>query len=240
METKNKTINDREIRYGVWNVSKRSEDETEGKEEKDDGYYHLEGKAVCFDDPTVLYTKEQTGNDFDISEVMEKDCFNEADISDVVLNVNHGEGNFGVARTRNKTLALDIRDDGVYINAKLKKDNPRCEQFYRDVSDGLLDRMSFAFTIDDEEYEEETHTYHVRKVGKVFDVSAVEFPAYGNTSISATRSADLEKLADELESRHRLAEVAEKRKEVMDLIEMGLASAGEPKEDGNGGSPKGD
>lgn len=239
MEIKNKTINDREIRFGVWNISKRSEDE-EKKESEDDGYYHLEGKAVCFDDPTVLYTKEQTGNDFDISEVMEKDCFNEADISDVVLNVNHGEGNFGVARTRNKTLELDIRDDGVYINAKLKKDNPRCEQFYRDVSDGLLDRMSFAFTIDDEEYDEESHTYHVRKVGKVYDVSAVEFPAYGNTSISTTRSADLEKLADELESRHRLAEVADKRKEVMDLIEASLASAGEPKEDGNDGSPKGD
>lgn len=239
MEIKNKTINDREIRFGVWNVSKRSEDNTEGKDE-DDGYYHLEGKAVCFDDPTVLYTKEQTGNDFDISEVMEKDCFDEADISDVVLNVNHGDGNFGVARTRNKTLALDIRDDGVYINAKLKKDNPRCEQFYRDVSDGLLDRMSFAFTIDDEEYDEESHTYHVRKVGKVFDVSAVEFPAYGNTSISAMRSADLEKLAGELESRRKMAEVAEKRKEVMDLIETGLASAGEPKEGGGDGSPKGE
>lgn len=239
MEIKNKTINDREVRFGVWNVSKRSEGE-EKKESEDDGYYHLEGKAVCFDDPTILYTKEMTGNDFDISEVMEKDCFNEADISDVVLNVNHGEGNFGVARTRNKTLSLDIRNDGVYINAKLKKDNPRCEQFYRDVSDGLLDRMSFAFTIDDEEYDEESHTYHVRKVGKVYDVSAVEFPAYGNTSISAARSADLEKLADELESRHRMAEVVEKRKEVMDLIEKSLPPAGEPKKDDTDGSPKGE
>lgn len=238
MEIKNKTINDREVRFGVWNVSKRDEEREEKKE--DDGYYHLEGKAVCFDDPTILYTKEMTGNDFDISEVMEKDCFNEADISDVVLNVNHGEGNFGVARTRNKTLSLDIRDDGVYINAKLKKDNPRCEQFYRDVSDGLLDRMSFAFTIDDEEYDEESHTYHVRKVGKVYDVSAVEFPAYGNTSISATRSADLEKLADELESRHRMAEVVEKRKEVMDLIEKSLPPTGEPKKDDTDGSPKGE
>lgn len=219
-------LNDREIRYGVWNVSKR--DEEQEQKQEDDGYYHLEGKAVCFDDPTVLYKAEQTGNDFDISEVMEKDCFNDADVSDVVLNVNHGEGNIGVARTRNKTLVLDIRDDGVYISAKLKKDNPRCEQFYRDVSDGLLDRMSFAFTIAEEDYDEDSHTYHVRKVGKVYDVSAVEFPAYGNTSISAMRSADLEKLADELESRRRNAELEEKRKEVMDLIDKNLTPAGEP------------
>ncbi len=180
----------REVRFGLWDIEKREEAE-------DDGYYHLSGKAVTFNDPTVLYPKSFTGLDYDINEVMDRGCFDNADYSDVVLNANHGDGNYAVARTRNKSLILTVKDDGVYIDAKLKKDNPRCAQFYKDVSEGLLDRMSFAFTIKRQAYDRDTKTYHVEEIGNVYDVSAVEFPAYGNTSISASRSEDLVKLSDE-------------------------------------------
>ena len=180
----------REVRFGLWDIEKREEAE-------DDGYYHLSGKAVTFNDPTVLYPKSFTGLDYDINEVMDRGCFDNADYSDVVLNANHGDGNYAVARTRNKSLILTVKDDGVYIDAKLKKDNPRCAQFYKDVSEGLLDRMSFAFTIKRQAYDRDTKTYHVEEIGNVYDVSAVEFPADGNTSISASRSEDLVKLSDE-------------------------------------------
>ena len=119
----------REVRFGLWDIEKREEAE-------DDGYYHLSGKAVTFNDPTVLYPKSFTGLDYDINEVMDRGCFDNADYSDVVLNANHGDGNYAVARTRNKSLILTVKDDGVYIDAKLKKDNPRCAQFYKDVSEG--------------------------------------------------------------------------------------------------------
>lgn len=116
MENQKKTkLNNREIRFGLWNVEKREEGAA------DDGYYHLSGKAVAFDDPTVLYPKDYTGLDYDINEVMDRGCFDGADFSDVVLNANHGDGNYAVARTRNKSLVLTVKDDGVYIDAKLKK-----------------------------------------------------------------------------------------------------------------------
>ena len=47
--------------------------------------------------------------------------------------------------------------------------------------------MSFAFTIEDEDYDIETHTYTIRSIDKLFDVAAVDFPAYNNTSISARK-----------------------------------------------------
>ena len=47
--------------------------------------------------------------------------------------------------------------------------------------------MSFAFTIEDEDYDIETHTYTIRSIDKLFDVAAVDFPAYDNTSISARK-----------------------------------------------------
>lgn len=210
MENQKKArLNNREIRFGLWNVEKREE------KAEDDGYFHLSGKAVAFDDPTVLYPKDYTGLDYDINEVMDRGCFDGSDFSDVVLNANHGDGNYAVARTRNKSLVLTVKDDGVYIDAKLKKDNPRCAQFYKDVSEGLLDRMSFAFTIKRQAYDRETKTYHVEEIGKVYDVSAVEFPAYDNTSISASRSDDLVRLSDE-------AVALAKREEEKAVIAEGL------------------
>ena len=95
------------------------------REEQDpnDAFYHLDGKPVTFDDETILYSKEATGLPYDIKEVIERDSFDGADISDVVLNANHGDGNYAVARTRNKSLELEIREVGLYFKAKLPKDN---------------------------------------------------------------------------------------------------------------------
>ena len=192
----------------------------------DDAFYHVEGKPVTFGEETILYPGSMTGLGYDIREVIEPNSFDEADMSDVVLNVNHGDGNFAVARTRNKSLELEVREDSVYFKAKLPKDNERCAQFYKDVRDGLLDRMSFAFTTSQEAYDEDNHCFHVQKVRKLYDVSAVEFPAYDNTSISAVRSNDLEKLKEELESRKNAVEVEKKRQALLEKIN-GLLDSGE-------------
>ena len=198
------------------------------REEQDpnDAFYHLDGKPVTFDDETILYSKEATGLPYDIKEVIERDSFDGADISDVVLNANHGDGNYAVARTRNKSLELEVREDGLYFKAKLPKDNERCVQFYKDVRDGLLDRMSFAFTTAQEAYDEDNHLFRVQKIRKLYDISAVEFPAYDNTSISAVRSENLEKFKEDLESRKKQIEVEEKKKTLLDKIN-GLLGSGE-------------
>ena len=48
--------------------------------------------------------------------------------------------------------------------------------------------MSFMFSIDDEEWEnrESSHpTRHIKSIGEVVEVSAVSFPAYEDTEITA-------------------------------------------------------
>ena len=165
-------------------------------EAEDDKYFHIEGEPIVLGQETVLIKKGAWGMfdgeefpDKDIVEIIDKNALKECDISDVVLNVNHGDGNHAVARTRNKTITFEEKEDGLYMDAKLSKENERCVQFYKDVREGLLDRMSFAFTIpaDGEEFAEEEDRYvsTITKIDRIYDVSAVEFPAYGQTSISS-------------------------------------------------------
>lgn len=174
----------------------------------DDKYFHIKGEPIVLGQETVLIKKGAFGAnsrgepipDKDIVEVIAKSALDDCDISDVVLNVNHGDGNHAVARTRNKTITFERKDDGLYMDALLSKDNERCVQFYKDVREGLLDRMSFAFTIpfDGEEFAEEEDRYvsTITRIDRIFDVSAVEFPAYGQTSISEGRSVALRSKAD--------------------------------------------
>lgn len=222
MEIKENKMNrkDREVRSLAMNLREETEPE------KDDGFIHIEGKAISFDSPTLLYPKEWGYADKDVYEVMDNTVLDKADVSDIVLNVNHGDGNYAVARTRNETLAIQKKEDGVYIEAKLNKKNQRCLQFAEDVSEGLLDRMSFAFTIDDEDTEEKSDCYviHVKSIKKIYDVSAVEFPQYsseGDTFISEARSENLGRLKEEAKVRK---EVRDMKEDIMKKVDAALKS----------------
>ena len=49
--------------------------------------------------------------------------------------------------------------------------------------------MSFAFTVNEESYDQKTHTRKILGIDKLYDVSAVSFPANPDTEIDiATRS----------------------------------------------------
>ena len=50
---------------------------------------------------------------------------------------------------------------------------------------GSVDNMSFSFTVREAKYDSVTHTRTITKVKKLYDVSAVDIPAYNDTSISA-------------------------------------------------------
>ena len=72
-------------------------------------------------------------------------------------------------------------------------------ELYEEIKGGYIDRMSFCFTIKEESYNQEEHLWRVLKVDKLYDVSAVDIPAYDTTSISARSSrlavAELEQKA---------------------------------------------
>lgn len=179
----------------------RAAQEVEGGEEN--GLY-VEGVAATFDKPTTLYTFDSV----EYKEQIHRDAFNGVDlVTDVIFNYNHG-GKV-LARTRNKTLILWVEADGLHMRARLDgTDEGR--KIYEEIQGGYIDRMSFAFSIAEASYDIDNHTRTVLRVKKLYDVSAVDFPAYDTTSINARSLFETE-----LENEHKAAVAAELRKQIL-------------------------
>lgn len=164
----------------------------------------LEGVPCVFDQETVLYK----GKYYECREKIADTAFNEADITDVIFNYNHGGRVY--ARTRNNSLTLWVALDGLHMRAVLRNDDEGHIQLYKDIKSGLIDRMSFAFTVRESTYEyierQDEPTVEIRtitKIEKLYDVSAVDIPAYDTTSISARKAFDAEREKRAAESRER-------------------------------------
>ncbi len=172
-------------------------------EETDDGKKIIRGKAITFDETTKLFSIG--GNDY--FEVIERTALDNADMSDVFVKYNHSENVMVVARSKNGSLKLDKRDDGLYVEIE-PANTTAGNDLYEMVRTGLIDKMSFGFTIAEESYNEDTRTWTVRSIKKLYEVSAVPNPAYEGTSLHARR-------ADEVES--RLADVESSKVEALRL-----------------------
>ena len=151
--------------------------EAEGEEAEQ---FIVEGYATTFNDPYRMFSFEGV----DYFEEIDRDALTEADMSDVVFLYNH-EG-MVFARISNDTLTVSANERGLYVRADLGK-TTQSRQMYESIKAGNVTQMSWAFTIADsgDEYNEETHTRTIKRVAKVFDVSAVSFPANPSTDISA-------------------------------------------------------
>lgn len=152
--------------------------------------YQVKGRAVVFDSPTCLF--EMDGIKY--YEIIDRNAFVACDMSDVIMNYNHG-GKV-VARLRNNTLKLDFSPEGLDVTADLSG-TEEGRKLYEEIRGGYIDKMSFAFTIvepDGEEYDADTHTRKVMKIKKLYDVSAVDIPAYEQTSLSARKGFEEEHL----------------------------------------------
>ena len=146
--------------------------------EEDEQNYIVEGYATTFNDPYIMY--EFDGVKY--KEEIDRDALLDADMSDVIFLYNH-EG-MVYARQANGTLQLSPNDKGLYIRADLSS-TEASRQMFESIKAGLVTQMSWAFTIAKEEYDEKKHLRSIRKVNKVYDVSAVSIPANPNTDISA-------------------------------------------------------
>ncbi len=140
----------------------------------------VEGYAATFEQPTVLY--EYDGIKY--YEVISRGAFTGAQMSDVMMNYNHrGKP---VARTKNGTLTLEVDDFGLKIKADLSG-TEEGRRLYEEVKGGYIDKMSFSFKADPnrDSYDRLTHTRRISGFERIYDVAAVDIPAYDSTSISA-------------------------------------------------------
>lgn len=165
----------------------------------------VEGYAVRFNSPTVLFEYEGV----EYKEMIDARAFDDCNMSDVIFNYNHS-GKV-MARTRNNTLQLEIREDGLFIRARLDG-TEEGRRLYDEIKGGYIDRMSFRFTIREESYAQDDHMWTVYKLKRLYDVSAVDIPAYDDTSIEARKnSAVLEAKAQEQRQREAAAELRKRK-----------------------------
>lgn len=139
--------------------------------------FYVEGFATTFE-PYELF--EVDGVTY--YEQIDRNAFINADMSDVIMQYDH-TGRV-MARQSNGSLIIEPNDDGLFICADLSKSNASRELF-EDISQGLVTKMSWAFTIAEEEFDRDTRTRLIKRVKKVYDVSAVSIPANDDTLISA-------------------------------------------------------
>ncbi len=157
----------------------------------------VEGYAAVFDKPEVMYEIE--GNEY--KEVVDRKSFNSAQMSDVVMNFNHGGK--PVARTKNGTLNLTVDDFGLKVRADLSSSRESRELF-EEIKAGLIDKMSFAFTVNEESYDKATRTRRITGIKRLYDVAAVDIPAYDSTSIMARSFFEAEAERERAEARKAL------------------------------------
>ena len=118
----------------------------------------IEGYAIVFNQRTLLYEVEGVK----YYEIIERSALNTTDLKDVCLKYNHGDNAKVLARTRNNTLELNIDNTGLFIRAKLA-DTSDGKDLYSLIQRGDLDKMSFAFTVDDDTFDRSSNTRHIRK-----------------------------------------------------------------------------
>jgi HK97 family phage prohead protease len=148
----------------------------------------VEGYAAVYEQPTVLW--EYDGVQY--KEVIARGAFDGADLKDVPFKYNHSDNVMIMARTRNKTLILTVDDKGLAIQANLAN-TTQSRDLYELIKRGDIDKMSFAFEVQTDEYDRLTHTRTIKKFKKLYDVAAVDLPAYDQTSISARSFFELER-----------------------------------------------
>ena len=177
------------------------------EQETEEPSYIVEGYATTYDDPYTLYSYDG----IDYKESISRDALAGADMSDVIFLYNH-EG-MVYARQSNGTLELSSDEKGLHVRADLGSTEASREMF-ESIKAGLVTQMSWAFTINADEYDEATHTRTIASVKKVYDVSAVSIPANPATDISARSYWDgvIE------EERRRERERAEKVERIKNLL----------------------
>ena len=167
----------------------------------------ITGTPIVFDQATDMGWYEET---------ISRDALAETDLKDVRFLIGHNTGMIPLARSRNNnensTMQMVVTDRGMEIRVDLDtENNAEARALYSAVRRGDMSGMSFMFIVDSDSWEDIDTEYPKRtitSIRKVFEVSAVAFPAYEGTDIQAASEGEtLDSVKASLESaRQQLAE----------------------------------
>lgn len=192
--------------------------ENEGNE------YRVEGFATTYDEPYPLY-RYKNDKDYliEVREQVDRNAFDNADLSDVIMQYNH-EGRV-FARISNNTLKLDKSNErGLFVDAYLGGTEIG-RQLYEEIKGGYTSKMSFGFTVGEDKLEKVQETQDgeiwlrtITGIKKVFDVSAVSLPRNDFTAISRRAYAD--GVIADVEAERLIREKQEEREERIHNLEI--------------------
>lgn len=161
----------------------------------------VEGYAVVYDSPQTYEFGDET-----YTETIKRGALDGADMRRTVMRYNHEDSVFALARTKNGSLQMVSDDFGLKIRAELI-DTQSNRDVYKMIRSGLIDEMSFAFTVakggDEWTYSDDFKTVKrdITAIDTVYDVSAVDTGFYENTSIYARAFDGVDTLKAEAEQR---------------------------------------
>ena len=154
---------------------------------------YIEGRAIVFDQPTDIGL---------FTEIIDKNALKETDLRDVRFLINHNTDMIPLARSRrnneNSTMQMVVGEEGMDIRANLDtENNADARALYSATKRGDISGMSFMMTVKDEDWDftdEERPVRTIRSIGRIYEVSAVSYPAYPQTSLSVEARGDEEAL----------------------------------------------
>lgn len=160
---------------------------------------YIEGRPIVYGSMTDLGY---------FNEIIEPGALTDTDLKDVRFLVNHNTDMIPLARSRrnndNSTMQMVVDEKGMSIRVNLDvENNTDAKNLYSAVKRGDISGMSFMFSVDNEEWEDlesEHPTRYIKKIGQVLEVSAVTFPAYEATEISARAKETLDSVKSTLDS----------------------------------------
>lgn len=138
----------------------------------------LQGYAIVFSSPS--------GN-MGFIETVDKNALDNVDLSNVFALYNHDFNN--VLGKQGKNLSLAIDEKGLFFSLELL---PSDEHIFELVQQGIINKMSFSFNVESDEWQDDTRK--ITKIKQLQEISLVAIPAYQGTDITAKRG--LNNMAD--------------------------------------------
>ena len=160
----------------------------------------ITGTPIVFEQATDMGWYEET---------ISREALADTDLKDVRFLIGHNTSMIPLARSRNNnensTMQMTVTDEGMDIRVDLDtENNAEARALYSAVKRGDMSGMSFMFVVDKDSWEDIDSDYPKRtitSIRKVFEVSAVAFPAYPQTTIqAASEGAELDSARASLES----------------------------------------
>lgn len=195
--------------------------------------YEFEVRAVQDDDhgsvitgtPIVFGQRTNLGM---WDEIIDNEALADTDLKDVRFLINHNIDMIPLARSRNNnansTMQMVVDPEvGMQIRVDLDtENNADARSLYSAVERGDISGMSFMMTVDKDSWEDidsDHPTRTILSIGKVFEVSAVTFPAYAQTSIQARGlSESLESVPESLESARAEQRLLDRQKQKIRIL----------------------